>query len=358
VFAFIASLPKAHGLIYPDLPRALELTPLPGRLASLTLRLSELGPPPYRGLTWRGGTAPAEQGRDMAWMLFKEIPLKSLAAALEHVDGTFLALQRNPGPGEIDELGGCLKRPVHDLCDLNEDLEAMLALLALLDDYIGVSNTNMHLRAGVGKTARVLVPCPAEWRWMAQGDRSPWFPGFSIYRQENNGDWSNALAQLTADLGASPGRPKLDARLALASRTARLRTLTCRRSRRIEWHALRNVIAFALDNDDEAHLHAVEIDELETLEKLGQPPRRGPLDQVRVAPIRQMFESGFGVNGKKSDACGNPLQIIQDIIQQHRFNVLEHVDARHQSAGLRRFGPGGYRRIVMMDMERLVQMRL
>jgi hypothetical protein len=78
----------------------------------------------------------------------------------------------------------------------------MLALLALIDDYIGVSNTNMHLRAGVGKTARVLVPCPAEWRWMAKGNRSPWFPGFSIYRQENNGDWSNALAQLAADLGA------------------------------------------------------------------------------------------------------------------------------------------------------------
>ena len=206
--AFIASLPKAYGLIYPDLPRALALTPLPERLVGLTKRLSELGPPPYRGLTWRGGTAPAEQDKDMAWMLFKQIPLKQLAAALQGIDGTFLALQRNPAPGEIDELIGYLKRPVHDLSELNEDLEAMLALLALIDDYIGVSNTNMHIRAGVGRTARVLVPCPAEWRWMAQGNRSPWFPGFTIYRQDNDGDWSNALARLAADLGALPTRPR------------------------------------------------------------------------------------------------------------------------------------------------------
>ena len=66
----------------------------------------------------------------------------------------------------------------------------MLALLALLDDYVGVSNTNMHLRAGVGKPARVLVPSPPDWRWMMNHARtSPWFPGFSIYRQSLRGDW-------------------------------------------------------------------------------------------------------------------------------------------------------------------------
>jgi len=78
--------------------------------------------------------------------------------------------------------------------------------LALIDDYIGVSNTNMHLRAGVGKTARVLVPCPAEWRWMAAGEESPWFPGFRIYRQTPDGDWSGALNKLRGDLLESLGK--------------------------------------------------------------------------------------------------------------------------------------------------------
>ncbi len=61
----------------------------------------------------------------------------------------------------------------------------------------------MHLRAGAGRTTRVLVPCPAEWRWMAAGDESPWFPGFRIYRQSLDGGWDAALSALRADLLAT-----------------------------------------------------------------------------------------------------------------------------------------------------------
>jgi len=86
---------------------------------------------------------------------------------------------------------------------LNEDLEEMLALLTALDDYLGVSNTNMHLRAGIGRTARVLVPWPVEWRWMISGDESPWYPGFRIYRQRQDGDWHEALTRLHDDLAAA-----------------------------------------------------------------------------------------------------------------------------------------------------------
>ena len=98
------------------------------------------------------------------------------------------------------QFAATLGRPVHDLSALNEDLESMLVLLSLIDDYVGVSNTNMHLRAGAGKTARVLVPAPPEWRWMAEGKESPWFPGFSVYRQRYDGSWEGALAELQQDM--------------------------------------------------------------------------------------------------------------------------------------------------------------
>ena len=100
-----------------------------------------------------------------------------------------------------DELSRAIGRPVHDFSDLNEDLEGMLALLSLLDDYIGVSNTNVHLRASVGKTTRVLVPSPPDWRWMMNhAPMSAWFPGCPIYRQSLNGDWAGALSSLKRDL--------------------------------------------------------------------------------------------------------------------------------------------------------------
>ncbi len=178
---------------------SVRIAPADEVLRATRLRLRALGPPPYLGITWRGGIPPHEQ-RSTALMLFKEIAKDSLGAALRQFPGTLLALQRAPMDGEIDAMSRALGRPLHDLSALNDDLESMLALLALIDEYVGVSNTNMHLRACAGRTARVLVPSPAEWRWMACGKSSPWFPGFSIYRQSCDGDWRPALDGLTQDI--------------------------------------------------------------------------------------------------------------------------------------------------------------
>jgi hypothetical protein len=76
----------------------------------------------------------------------------------------------------------------------------MLALMSVADDYVGVSNTNVHLRAGAGRTARVLVPWPPEWRWTRDLPRSPWFPDFPLYRASKEGGWSEALARLASEL--------------------------------------------------------------------------------------------------------------------------------------------------------------
>jgi len=195
-----APLPCAAAEI---VPASLRLAPRAENLTALKEQLGRLGPPPYIGVTWRGGTPPDAQTAVMSWMLYKEIPIEKLAGSLRSVDGTLIALQRKPAAGEIDHLSGLLQRPLHDFSGANEKLEDMLALLALIDDYIGVSNTNMHLRVAVGKTARVLVPCPPEWRWMARGNESPWFPGFAIYRQKIDGDWSEALSHLSCDLASA-----------------------------------------------------------------------------------------------------------------------------------------------------------
>jgi hypothetical protein len=62
----------------------------------------------------------------------------------------------------------------------------------------------MHLAAAAGATADVLVPFPPEWRWGVAGE-SPWFPGFRVFRQRPDGDWSRALAELAGESSAGPG---------------------------------------------------------------------------------------------------------------------------------------------------------
>jgi len=184
----------------PPMP-SLRIPALPEALARMRERLRQLGAPPYIGITWRAGTAASEQ-RGANWVLSKEIPLTAFGAALQQSRGTLIALQRHPAAGEIDALAAACARPVADFSALNEQLEDMQALLELLDDYVGVSNTNMHLRAAAGRAARVLVPNPSEWRWMTWRNHSPWFPQFRIYRQSLHGDWAPALQALAHDLAA------------------------------------------------------------------------------------------------------------------------------------------------------------
>ena len=198
-----------------DLPRLLnsDAAPAPFRIAvpaeraaAWSERLAALGPPPYLGLTWRAGTArPAISGFAPEGLaaLYKEIDVGALARAVHGWPGTLLALQREPQSGEIAALSRAAGRKVHDLSDLNERLADMAAVLEVIEQYVGVSNTNMHIRAGVGKAARVLVPYPPEYRWMHSGHTSPWFPGFRVYRQPVSLDWSQPLRELAEDLASS-----------------------------------------------------------------------------------------------------------------------------------------------------------
>jgi hypothetical protein len=153
-------------------------------------------------VTWRGGTNQEHKAEFAGGpeALYKEIAIESLAAALREWRGTVLVLQRLPLPGEVEIFSKALGRRAHDFSALNEDLEDIAAVLSLIDEYVGVSNTNMHLRAGLGKAARVLVPFPPEFRWMHTGERSPWFPGFMVYRQPAARDWTATLAKLNRDI--------------------------------------------------------------------------------------------------------------------------------------------------------------
>ncbi|MCH8095927.1 MAG: tetratricopeptide repeat protein [Proteobacteria bacterium] len=191
----VADLPLALGMISAaDIPPPLTLAPEPGHTDAMRGKLASLGPAPTIGVTWRAGIP------NKADAVFKLAPLGDIAEALRPANATVLVLQRHPGPGEIDALSRGLGRKAHDLTALNDDLEDMLALLALLDEYVTVSNTNVHLRAGAGRASRVLVPDPPEWRWMAMGDESPWFPGSAVYRQGRDGDWGAAFGALAKDL--------------------------------------------------------------------------------------------------------------------------------------------------------------
>ena len=179
-------------------PPALRLAADESRRQRMLERLAAAGPAPRIALTWRAGL----ERRGKA-VLAKEIAPASLGSALAGTRATFVSVQREPRPGELQALESAIGAPVHDFSAANGELEDMLALMEVVDDYVGVSNTNMHLRAGLGLAARVLVPWPPEWRWTRGEARSPWFPAFPIYRAAGDGDWGASLEALRRDLATA-----------------------------------------------------------------------------------------------------------------------------------------------------------
>jgi len=174
---------------------SLRIEPLEEVRCAMQTRLAEAGPPPYIGITYRAGGA----GKDT---LTKIAPLEEMALTLRDIRATIINVQRDPKPIELRRISSLFGKEVFDFSDVNHKLEESLALMDLLDDYIGVSNTNMHLRIAVRREARVLVTHPGEFRWQVAGDVSPWFPDFRLYRQSINGSWDQGFAKLQSDIKA------------------------------------------------------------------------------------------------------------------------------------------------------------
>jgi tetratricopeptide (TPR) repeat protein len=201
--------PGDEGILIGDLPLLLgsEDTPPAWPLeARAKADLRQYGPPPYLGVTWRAGTdlgRRREYGSDPG-VLMKAVPPALLGAALRGRPGTVIVLQRGARTNDVAQFASAFKGRFEDLSALGDDLPALLGVLAALDDYVGVSNANVHFLAGLGRSARVLIPYPGEWRWMRRPGPSPWFPGFAVYRQPRNRDWSAPLAELRRDLVGNP----------------------------------------------------------------------------------------------------------------------------------------------------------
>ena len=131
--------------------------------------------------------------------LYKRVDPLELGKLLKETNANVIILQRNPKPRDIELLEKGLQRKAFNFSYLNTDLEETLAFLSCIDEYLTVSNTNVHLMAILGRTARVFVPHPPEWRWSCT-ERSPWFPDFPIYRQDSSGSWEKAFTNCSADL--------------------------------------------------------------------------------------------------------------------------------------------------------------
>lgn len=102
--------------------------------------------------------------------------------------------------GEDGEQHRQLNWPMQDLTEFVENFADTAALLDELDLVVTVDTAMAHVAGGLGKEVWLLLPHMADWRWLADGETTRWYPQARLFRQTSSGDWKSVIEGVASAL--------------------------------------------------------------------------------------------------------------------------------------------------------------
>lgn len=145
------------------------------------------------GIVWSGSSKhPGDS--------LRSIPLALLEEVLQ-MPCEFHVLQKEIRPVDQAALDGM---PQLNLwCDQLRDYTDVAALIEEMELLISVDTSVAHLGGALGKPVWLLLSYIPEYRWLLEGETTPWYPSFRIWRQEYMQGWQpvvSSVAQALASL--------------------------------------------------------------------------------------------------------------------------------------------------------------
>jgi ADP-heptose:LPS heptosyltransferase len=83
------------------------------------------------------------------------------------------------------------------------DFADTAAITALMDLIISVDTALIHLGGALAKPTWTMLPFGAEYRWLAAGTTSAWYPTMRLFRQPELFGWPQVVAAIDAALSAA-----------------------------------------------------------------------------------------------------------------------------------------------------------
>ncbi|MBS0325338.1 MAG: hypothetical protein JSS46_02180, partial [Proteobacteria bacterium] len=170
------------------------------------------------GLVWAGDPRhPHDRERS--------IPLNAFAPLIRIAGVHFFSLQKGSAAAALTSAP--FGRPIVDLGNSLDDYADTAAAIDTLDLIVTVDTSVAHLGGALGRPVWTLLAKPAEWRWLEEGNATPWYPTMRLFRQGNPGDWgpviecvSAALASVRDAAGIAQTSPQLSTKPAPERRDA------------------------------------------------------------------------------------------------------------------------------------------
>jgi hypothetical protein len=146
------------------------------------------------GIFWQGSPHyPGDRHRS--------IPLAHFEALAGLPGVKFVSLQKGTG---CEQVAGSLL-PVVDFTEQMDNEPAgpfmdTAAVLRLLDLVICCDSSIIHVAGAMGVrvwTALTFIP---DWRWLLDGESTPWYPSMRLFRQKRRGDWTEVFERIAGAL--------------------------------------------------------------------------------------------------------------------------------------------------------------
>ena len=145
------------------------------------------------GINWQASnTLDLDKGRSFKLEYFYKISLLNKVK--------LFSLQKFHGLEQIKENIKKIKLNTIDSFDEEAPFVDTAAIIENLDLVITCDTSIAHLSGAIGKKTFLLLQENSEWRWLRDIDYSPWYSSIKIYRQKNQGDWSNVFDELEKDI--------------------------------------------------------------------------------------------------------------------------------------------------------------
>lgn len=69
-----------------------------------------------------------------------------------------------------------------------------------LDLLVTIDSMPAHLAGAIGVPVWTLLHADADWRWMKERNDSPWYPTMRLFRQKKQGEWSEVIDRVKAEM--------------------------------------------------------------------------------------------------------------------------------------------------------------
>lgn len=151
------------------------------------------------GLVWQGNPA-AETGS----LRGRSMPLQALEPLTTLPGVSLISLQKGAGAEQLKS--ATFQRRIHDWggeLDLGPDAFVDTAALLMSLDVVITTDTSMaHLAGALGVPVWVALHRVSDWRWFRSGERSPWYPTMTLFRQQHAGDWTPVVESIRGGVEA------------------------------------------------------------------------------------------------------------------------------------------------------------